>query len=239
MRRRPRVLTLHAADALPGARAERVERVERVERFVRASAESRQRLMAALSLPILAIGVLLALGGCTTMDGRSGPDVTHAPAGTAPGAAPSAIGGNVWTSRMEERRQALAQMGAGAGISVARTADNQLKLSVPADATFDIGRSELKPALRPMLDEVSRNLDDTVRVTIVGHTDSSAGDAVNGPLSLDRAEAVREYLVHHGVRRGRLLVEGRGGRQPVASNATEAGRAANRRIEIFLSQPAS
>ena len=233
MRRRPRVLTHHAADALPVARAVRVARLARVV------VGSRQRLMAALSLPVLAIGVLLALGGCTTMDGRSASDGVNAPAGTAPGAAPSAIGGNLWTSRMEERRQALIQVGVGAGISVARTADNQLKLSVPADASFDIGRSELKPALRPVLDEVSRNLDDAVRGPIVGHTVSSAGVAVNGPLSLDRAEAVREYLVHHGVRRGRLLVEGRGGRQPVASNATEAGRAANRRIEIFLSQPAS
>ncbi|OWQ45691.1 hypothetical protein CDL60_17620 [Roseateles noduli] len=197
--------------------------------------------MAAASLPILAIGVLLALGGCASMDssGTTGTPGANAPAGATPGAAPSVIGGNLWTAQMEERRQALIQTGTGSGISVARTADNQLKLSVPADASFDIGRSELKPALRPVLDEVSRNLNDTVRVTIVGHTDSSAGDAVNGPLSLDRAEAVREYLVHHGVRRGRLLVEGRGGRQPVASNATEAGRAANRRIEIFLSQPAS
>ena len=225
--RRPRVLTVHAADA------------SRVLRVSCVSIESRRRLMVAVTLPILAIGVLLALGGCTTMDGRSGSPGANAPIGAAPEAAPTAVGGNLWSSRMEERRQALIQAGAGAGISVARTADNQLKLSVPADASFDIGRSELKPALRPVLDEVSRNLDDTVRVTIVGHTDSSAGDAVNGPLSLDRAEAVREYLVHHGVRRGRLLVEGRGGRQPVASNATEAGRAANRRIEIFLSQPAS
>ena len=219
--RSPRVLTRHAADASG------------------LSVESRWRLMVAVSLPVLAIGLLLTLGGCASMDGRSGTPAPDATTGTAPGAAPSVLGGNLWSSRMEDRRQALIQAGAAAGISVARTPDNQLKLSVPADASFDIGRSELKPALRPVLDEVSRNLDDTVRVTIVGHTDSSAGDAVNGPLSLDRAEAVREYLVHHGVRRGRLLVEGRGGRQPVASNATEAGRAANRRIEIFLSQPAS
>jgi outer membrane protein OmpA-like peptidoglycan-associated protein len=219
--RRPRVHTVHAADAS------------------RVSDESRWRLFAAASLPILAIGVLLTLGGCASMDGSSGASTPDATTGTAPGAAPAVIGGNLWSSRMEERRQTLSQAGAGAGISVARTSDNQLKLSVPADASFDIGGSELKPALRPVLDEVSRNLDDSVRVTIVGHTDSSAGDGVNGPLSLDRAEAVREYLVHHGVRRGRLLVEGRGGRQPVASNATEAGRAANRRIEIFLSQPAS
>lgn len=219
--RRPRVLAIHVANAS------------------RVSVESRWRLMAVAGLPVLAIGVLLALGGCASMDGRTDGNLPGATTGATPGTAPAVLGGNLWSSRMEERRQALVQAGAGAGISVARTPDNQLKLSMPADVSFDIGRSELKPALRPVLDEVSRDLDDSVRVTIVGHTDSSAGDAVNGPLSLDRAEAVREYLVHHGVRRGRLLVEGRGGRQPVASNATEAGRAANRRIEIFLSQPAS
>jgi len=219
--RRPRVLTVHAADAS------------------RVSVESRWRLMAATSLPVLAMALLLTLGGCGSMQDTSSTSTPGSTTGAAPGATPSVLGGNLWSSQMEERRLALVQAGAGAGISVARTSDNQLKLSVPADASFDIGRSELKPALRPVLDEVSRNLDDAVRVTIVGHTDSSAGDAINGPLSLDRAEAVREYLVHHGVRRGRLLVEGRGGRQPVASNATEAGRAANRRIEIFLSQPAS
>jgi len=221
----PRALSVHPADFL---------------RAGRLAVESRWQLTAASSLPILAIGLLLALGGCASMNGGETAATTpNAPVGAAPGAAPSVIGGNIWSVQMEERRQSLLQTGAGVGISVARTPDNQLKLSVPADASFDIGRSELKPALRPVLDEVSRNLDDAVRLTIVGHTDSSAGDAVNGPLSLDRAEAVREYLVHHGVRRGRLLVEGRGGRQPVASNATEAGRAANRRIEIFLSQPAS
>jgi len=222
--RRPRVFAIHPIDASHEAFG------------------SAWRPVVATGVPVLAVGLLLALGGCASMDGQPGgpsPASSGAVPGASPGNASSVIGGNLWSSRMEERRLSLAQMVQGAGIGVARTADNQLKLTVPADASFDIGRSELKPMLRPVLDEVSRNLEDTVRVTIVGHTDSAAGDAVNGPLSLDRAEAVREYLVQHGVRRGRLLVEGRGGRQPVASNATEAGRAANRRIEIFLSQPAS
>ncbi|WP_416763246.1 OmpA family protein [Roseateles sp. So40a] len=190
------------------------------------------------SLPLLAAAVLLTLGGCASMSGSA----SQSPAGSpeaAPGAAPAVLGGNLWTPRMEGRREAVVRAGTGHGVSVVRTTDNQLKLIVPMDAAFEPGRSELKPALRPVLDEVARGLDDPVRVTIVGHTDSASGDAVNGPLSQDRAESVREYLVQHGVRRGRLLVEGRGGRQPVASNATEAGRAANRRIEIFLSQPAS
>jgi outer membrane protein OmpA-like peptidoglycan-associated protein len=192
----------------------------------------RWRRIAVTSLPVLAIALLMALGGCTSTGGRM-----EAPGTAAPAATPDVVAGNRWSSGMDERREAITR--AGGGVVATRTADNQLKLTVPADAAFEAGRSEIRPALRPALDEVARGLDGTVRITIVGHTDSSAGDAVNGPLSLDRAESVREYLVQHGVRRGRLLVEGRGGRQPVASNATEAGRAANRRIEIFLSQPAS
>ena len=197
------------------------------------------RRVAMSSQPILGIALLttllMALGGCTSTGGRMGaPDV---PGAAAPAATPDVVAGNRWSSSMEERRAAISR--AGGGVAVTRTADNQLKLTLQTDAAFETGRSEIRPALRPALDEVARGLDDAVRITIVGHTDSSAGDAVNGPLSLDRAESVREYLVQHGVRRGRLLVEGRGGRQPVASNATEAGRAANRRIEIFLSQPAS
>lgn len=202
-------------------------------------AQRRWRFLVATALPVVAVGLLLALGGCGSMNGPAGTSTSTTAPGATSGSGPSVIGGNLWSSRMEERREALIRVGTGTGITVARTADNQLKLTVPADATFDIGRTELRPVMRPVLDEVSRELDENVRVTVVGHMDSAAGDGVNGPLSMERAESVREYLVHHGVRRGRLLVEGRGGRQPVASNATEAGRAANRRIEIFLSQPAS
>ncbi len=194
-----------------------------------------ERRVAMTSLPILAIALLMALGGCTSTGGRMG--APGAPGAAAPAATPDVVAGNRWSSSMDERRAAITR--AGGGVAAIRTADNQLKLTLQSDAAFETGRSEIRPALRPALDEIARGLDDAVRITIVGHTDSSAGDAVNGPLSLDRAESVREYLVQHGVRRGRLLVEGRGGRQPVASNATEAGRAANRRIEIFLSQPAS
>lgn len=197
-----------------------------------AAGSSRDRwfLIQALSLPALAIGVLLTLGGCSSMGGRT-------PATETGAEVPAS--GNQWSRQLEAKREAIARATAGTGIAIARTTDNQLKLNVPADFSFDAGRADIKPTLRPLLDELGRQLDPEVRVTIVGHTDAVGGAAVNDPLSLDRAEAVREYLVSHGVRRGRLLVEGRGGRQPVASNATESGRAANRRIEIFLSQPAS
>ena len=73
-------------------------------------------------------------------------------------------------------------------------------------------------------------------MTVVGHTDTSGGDAVNDPLSLDRAQSVRDYLVGRGVSATQIRTVGRGAREPIADNATEAGRARNRRVEIFLAR---
>ncbi|SEK26156.1 Outer membrane protein OmpA [Roseateles sp. YR242] len=193
---------------------------------------ARQHPIDGLSLslaPLVALTLLTT--GCASMNERH-----HGPA---QGASVSSTAGNLWSRQMDEKRAALERATAGTGIEVVRTDDNQLRLNVPADVSFDAGRADVKPTMRPVLDEVSRHLDANVRLTIVGHTDGIGPAAINDPLSLDRAEAVREYLVNHGVQRGRLLVEGRGAREPLASNATEAGRATNRRVEIFLSQPAS
>ena len=154
------------------------------------------------------------------------------------GGAIGAVAGNLWSKHLEDKRKALATASAGTGIEVDRTADNQLKLNVPSDFSFDVGRADIKPQMRPVLDEIGRNLDPKVRVTVVGHTDSTGNDAINEPLSMDRAESVRDYLANRGVSRGRMAVEGRGAREPVASNANDAGRAQNRRVEIFLAEPA-
>lgn len=155
------------------------------------------------------------------------------------GGAIGAVAGNLWSKHLEDKRQALARASEGTGIEVARTEDNRLKLNVPSDFSFDVGRADIKPQMRPVLDEIARNLDPKVSVTVVGHTDSSGSDAVNNPLSLERAEAVRSYLGQRGVAGSRISVEGRGEREPVASNSTEAGRAQNRRVEIFLSERAA
>ncbi|HEY1131285.1 MAG TPA: OmpA family protein [Roseateles sp.] len=152
------------------------------------------------------------------------------------GGAIGAVAGNLWSKHMEDKRKALAQASQGTGVEVARTDDNRLKLNVPSDVSFDTGRADIKPQMRPVLDEVGRNLDPTVRVSIVGHTDSTGSDAINDPLSRERAIAVRDYLASRGVSTSRVSVTGRGSHEPVASNDTEAGRAANRRVEIFLSE---
>lgn len=154
------------------------------------------------------------------------------------GGAIGAVAGNLWSKHLEDKRKSLAAASAGTGIEVGRTEDNQLKLNVPSDFSFDVGRSDIKPQMRPVLDEIGHNLDPNVRVTVVGHADSSGNNAINEPLAMDRAESVRDYLANRGVSRTRMAVEGRGAREPVASNATEAGRAQNRRVEIFLAEPA-
>lgn len=154
------------------------------------------------------------------------------------GGAVGAVAGNLWSKRMEDKREALARASQGTGVEVARTSDNRLKLNVPSDVSFDTGRADIKPQMRPVLDEIGRNLDPNVRVTIVGHTDSTGSDSVNDPLSRERAEAVRDYLSTRGLSPSRVSVTGRGSHEPVASNDTESGRAANRRVEIFLSENA-
>lgn len=161
---------------------------------------------------------------------------SNAGRGAVIGGAVGAVAGNLWSKHMEDKRKAIAQASQGTGIEVARTDDNRLKLNVPSDVSFDTGRADIKPQMRPVLDEVSRNLDPHVRVSIVGHTDSTGSDAINDPLSRERALAVRDYLATRGVSTARVSIAGRGSHEPVASNDTEAGRAANRRVEIFLSE---
>ena len=74
-------------------------------------------------------------------------------------------------------------------------------------------------------------------VRIVGHTDSTGSDAINDPLSLARARTVRDYPEDHGVAATRVETAGRGAREPVADNGSDAGRAKNRRVEILLREP--
>jgi outer membrane protein OmpA-like peptidoglycan-associated protein len=74
-------------------------------------------------------------------------------------------------------------------------------------------------------------------VTIIGHTDSTGGDQINQPLSLDRAAHARDYLAARGINPNRITVEGRAAREPIASNDDPAGRARNRRVEIYVNEP--
>jgi len=108
------------------------------------------------------------------------------------------------------------------------------KVTFAADAFFDFDKSVVKPEGKKKLDGLVGQLSGiTLEVIIaVGHTDSVGSDAYNQKLSVRRAEAVKAYLVSKGIAANRIYTEGKGEKQPVASNKTAAGRAKNRRVEI-------
>ena len=174
-------------------------------------------------------GGLGALAGAAIGDSRGAAAV---------GAGVGALGGYIWSTQMAEKKAAMERATAGTGVDVTQTADNQLKLNIPSDISFDTGRSDIKPNLRPILDQFAHGLSSqpNTEIRIVGHTDSTGSDAINNPLSVNRAASARDYLVARGVDGRRIQIDGRGSHEPIADNNTDFGRAKNRRIEIFLAE---
>ncbi|MES2831149.1 MAG: OmpA family protein [Pseudomonadota bacterium] len=108
------------------------------------------------------------------------------------------------------------------------------KVTFAADAFFDFDKAVLKPDGKRKLDDLASKLQGmNLEVIIaVGHTDSVGSDAYNQKLSVRRAEAVKAYMVTKGIEANRVYTEGKGEKQPVATNKSAAGRAQNRRVEI-------
>jgi outer membrane protein OmpA-like peptidoglycan-associated protein len=118
----------------------------------------------------------------------------------------------------------------------ARQTDRGLELTL-SDVLFEFDKANLTPgalrSLAPLVTFLRENLDRTI--SIEGHTDSLGSDAYNQQLSQHRAEAVRDFLVQSGISADRITARGMGKSYPVASNATEAGRQQNRRVEMVIS----
>jgi outer membrane protein OmpA-like peptidoglycan-associated protein len=176
-----------------------------------------------------------ALLGAATGNGGAG----RALGGAAIGGAIGAVAGNVWSTRMENQKRAMEQASKGTGVQVTQTADNRLKLEIPSDVSFDVGRADIKPNMRPVLDRFAATLaeNQSTVITIIGHTDNTGSDAVNDPLSRERAIRTRDYLSIRGVSPSRFSVEGHGSHEPLAPNNSDANRAHNRRVEIFVAEP--
>ena len=156
------------------------------------------------------------------------------------GALGGAIGGYIWSNRMQEQKRAMEDATKGTGVSVVQTANNELKLEIPSDISFDSGSAVIKPAMRPVLDRFAQTLtaNPVTRLRILGHTDSTGSDAVNNPLSINRAASTRDYLAGRGVDPSRIAIDGHGEREPIADNTSDAGRAKNRRVEVFVAEAA-
>ncbi|MEJ8811996.1 OmpA family protein [Variovorax ureilyticus] len=158
--------------------------------------------------------------------------------GAAIGALAGAGGGYLWSQRMENQKRQMEAATRGTGVAVTQTQNNELKLAIPSDISFDVGRSVIKPNFSPILDQFAQGLrnNPNAEVRIIGHTDSTGTDAINDPLSIQRAAATRDYLVSRGVSPAAFKIDGRGSREPVADNSTPAGRAQNRRVEIYVGE---
>ncbi len=111
----------------------------------------------------------------------------------------------------------------------------QQKLTFGSDELFDFDKATLKPGALVALDELVNKLKSATvlnSVTVTGYTDGLGGVMYNEKLSVRRAEAVRDYLVAHGVAADKIKTIGKGKADPVADNKTEAGRAKNRRVDV-------
>jgi outer membrane protein OmpA-like peptidoglycan-associated protein len=151
------------------------------------------------------------------------------------GAGVGALAGGGVGYYMDVQEAKLRQRLEGTGVSVTRMGDN-ITLNLPSSITFALNSADLNGQFYNALDGVSmvlKEYDKTV-VEVAGHTDSSGSDQYNQALSERRAQSVAGYLSSHGVKTQRLITIGAGEGHPVASNDTEAGRAANRRVELTI-----
>jgi outer membrane protein OmpA-like peptidoglycan-associated protein len=136
---------------------------------------------------------------------------------------------------MDKQEHDMRARTAGTDVRVIRQGDD-LILNIPSGINFATDSAVVAPSFQRTLDQVSQVLGQYNRtyVDVYGHTDSTGSDAYNQGLSERRAVSVADYLSTHGVQSARIGTRGFGKTQPIASNDTEEGRAANRRVEIKI-----
>jgi len=212
-----------------------------------------RKLIAAVSVP-----ALLVTAGCVTNPETGQRQLSKAGIGAIGGAAGGALLGTLVGGRhsrtealvgagigalaggavgayMDNQEKKLRAETAGSGVEIERDGD-QLVLRIPSGITFATNSYTIEPPFQTTLDKVARTLADYPQtfVDVYGFTDSTGNDAINQPLSENRARSVADYLSSHGVNPARIAIRGYGSAYPVASNATPEGRAQNRRVEIKL-----
>ncbi|UYZ63141.1 OmpA family protein [Hymenobacter weizhouensis] len=181
-------------------------------------------------------GGLLGAGGGAVVGGVLGRVIggkNSTAGGAIIGAAVGGSAGALIGRRMDKQAAELQREMAGA--KVERVGEG-IKITFDSGILFAKNSSSLTPAAQENIRELAQTLikyGDT-NVLVEGHTDNTGTDAINNPLSQRRAQAVANYAQAQGVDASRFQVSGYGSRQPIADNSTEAGRRANRRVEVAI-----
>lgn len=191
-----------------------------------------------------AIGAAVGTGVGALIGGGKGTWI-GALVGSAVGAGTGALVGNHMDKQKKELEQQLASVRELANkkdttyiIQTVKDSNNldAIRLVLGDAVLFSTGSYTLTPTAQAALSKVAYNLQQfpNTDITIVGFTDNTGSQAVNDRLSMERAQSVENYLAQHGVSMTRMKAMGQGWNNPIASNATAAGRAQNRRVEIFI-----
>ena len=157
--------------------------------------------------------------------------------GAAIGAGVGAGAGTIIGRQMDKKAEELAKL---ENVQVETVKDvnglEAIKVTFDSGILFDFNKSTLRTEAKQQLDKFAAEMADMPEtgITVFGHTDNVGSEAANKRISMQRAESVGNYLNGKGIAKSRLTMEGMGFDQPVADNATEEGRAQNRRVEIFI-----
>jgi len=156
--------------------------------------------------------------------------------GAAIGAIAGGAVGHYMDQQQAELERQLSQEAAAEQLRITRMADGSLRVGIASEASFDINSATVKPEFRNTYGKIASVLTEfpNTVVHIVGHTDSSGSDQHNQTLSEQRANAVLGAFVNQGIVNQRLRTEGRGEREPLATNTTTDGRSQNRRVDIVI-----
>lgn len=151
------------------------------------------------------------------------------------GAGVGAAGGAGVGAYMDIQARKLRAELVGTGVQVSQQGD-RIYLIMPGNITFDSNEAVIRQGFTPVLSSVAKVIKEynKTMVQIYGYTDNTGSAATNNALSLRRANAVSNYLRLQGVNGNRIVTDGLGSSNPIASNATAAGREQNRRVEITL-----
>jgi outer membrane protein OmpA-like peptidoglycan-associated protein len=221
-----------------------------LRRIVMNMVRNHKRLFAALGVSAV------LLSGCSTINPYTGQTQTSdATIGTGVGAlggaaigaiagggrgaliggAVGALTGGLIGNHMDQENEELRQRLVGTGVQVTSNG-NYIQLMMASDVTFATGQADIRSDFYPALDSVAIVLKkyNGTNIVVTGFTDNVGNAAYNQTLSENRAASVGNYLMSQGINPSRVFTEGRGMRNPIASNASAQGRAMNRRVVITL-----